>query len=54
MEPEDIQTLLAANSSVLSKAFLEAEVFTPAPTEMFSQVGEAQSKLLKVFTFDSI
>jgi len=45
MEPEDIKNLLASNNAVLSKAFQEAEVFTPSPTETFSQVGDAQSKL---------
>ena len=52
MEPEDIKNLLASNNAVLSKAFQEAEVFTPSPTETFSQVGDAQSKLSpKVRTF---
>jgi len=45
MQPEDIKNLLASNNSVLSKAFQEAEVYTPSPTTAYSQVGEAQPKL---------
>ena len=48
LEQEAIQKLLAEHTSKMSLAFQKADSYAPAATASYSQVGEAQSKALKV------
>lgn len=48
MENEASQKLLADHTNQMSRAFQEAESYSPSATSAYSQVGQDQSKLLKV------
>lgn len=48
LEQEASQKLLADHTNQMSRAFQEAESYTPSSTPIYSQVGQDQSKLLKV------
>ena len=48
MEQEANQSLLANHTDLMSRAFQEADSYSPSSTPIYSQVGEEQSKLLKV------
>jgi hypothetical protein len=48
MDQEAYQMLLANHTNQMSLAFKEADSYSPAATPTYSQVGEEQSKSLKV------
>lgn len=48
MEHEANQSMLANHTNLMNRAFQEADSYSPASTPTYSQVGEDQSKLLKV------
>ena len=48
MDQEAYQMLLANHTNQMSLAFKEADLYSPAATPTYSQVGEEQSKSLKV------
>jgi hypothetical protein len=49
LEPDAVENIVAKHNGELSLAFQAADTYTPAATAQYSQVGEAQSKSLKVF-----
>ena len=51
LEPDAVENIVAKHNGELSRAFQAADTYSPAATAQYSQVGEAQSKLLKVLTF---
>lgn len=48
MEQEANQNLVANHTNLMSRAFQEADSYSPSSTPIYSQVGEDQSKSLKV------
>jgi hypothetical protein len=52
MDQEANQNLLTNHSNQMSFAFKEADSYYPSATPTYSQVGEEQSKSLKVVSFN--
>jgi hypothetical protein len=52
MDQEANQNLLANHTNQMSLAFKEADSYSPSATTTYSQVGEEQSKSLKVVSFN--
>ncbi len=48
MEQEANQNLVANHTNLMSRAFQETDSYSPSSTPIYSQVGEDQSKSLKV------
>ena len=51
LKPDAVENIVAKHNGELSRAFQAADTYSPAANAQYSQVGEAQSKLLKVLTF---
>jgi len=50
MEETDVKKLLEDHNSQMSNAFQKADTYSVSGTDSYCQVGEAQSKSLKVYS----
>lgn len=48
LQSDAVENIVTKHNSELSRAFQSADTYSPAETAQYSQVGEAQSKFLKV------